>query len=177
MSQPVPSSLWTSSPIVFPLLLWLALFLFTGCNSQRASQSLDVLLGPTPELASSPAFHGALASETPASDREKARIDYLLERVGKSPYKFIRNGGRYTGKRAQAHLRWKYFRNRSQVRTAEEFIDRIATRSKTSGQPYLVELVDRTRYSLRTLLMHELNFLKRVLEAKQAAVTDTAEET
>lgn len=87
---------------------------------------------------------------------EKARLDYLLEVISHSPYNFIRSGSRYTGRRAEAHFKWKFFRNRWQVSTAEEFIDRVASTSKTTGQPYLVEFSGKSRYPLRLFLSREL---------------------
>ena len=149
------------------LLLGMALILGEGCV--RSSPSLDssLSLGPSFEWETSRAFQRALQSEPGSNALEQARIDYLLERVSKSPYNFLRNGSRYTGKQAESHFRWKYFFNRGRVKRAEDFIDQVATRSKRSGQPYWVDLPDKRRFSLRVLLMRELNSFDQALEEKR----------
>ena len=65
-------------------------------------------------------------------------IDYLLGLVGSSGCEFNRNGTWYDSKRAQEHLRFKYeyLATHARVLTAEEFIERAATKSSLSGQPY-----------------------------------------
>ena len=65
-------------------------------------------------------------------------IDYLISEVGKSGCKFIRNGKRHSGRDARAHLRSKRRLNAHLIDSTEEFIDRIASKSSTSGKPYLI---------------------------------------
>jgi hypothetical protein len=79
----------------------------------------------------------ARASPPPAAQVE---IDYLLAHVGASGCEFYRNGSWYDGPRAQAHLRAKYdyLALRNLVRSAEDFIDKAATKSSLSGQPYQI---------------------------------------
>ena len=99
--------------------------------------------------------------------KSDARIDYLLERLANSPYNFIRNRSRYTGKQAERHLRWKYFRNRKKAKTAEEFVGHVATRSKLSGEPYFLEFSSKQQYPLRLVLLQELKSLDHALEIKR----------
>jgi hypothetical protein len=70
----------------------------------------------------------------------QAEVEYLLNYIAKSDCEFLRNGSWYDAKRAEAHLRYKYERlvSSDQIRTAEDFIDRAATQSSLSGQPYQV---------------------------------------
>ena len=70
----------------------------------------------------------------------QTEINHLLEFVGSSGCEFYRNGSSYDSKRAQAHLRSKYqwLAARDQIDTAEDFIEKAATRSSLSGQPYEV---------------------------------------
>jgi hypothetical protein len=70
----------------------------------------------------------------------KVEIDYLLAHVGASGCEFYRNGSWYDGPRAQAHLRAKYdyLAARNLVRSAEDFIDKAATKSSLSGLPYQI---------------------------------------
>lgn len=70
----------------------------------------------------------------------EAEINHLLGFVGSSGCEFHRNGSWYDSKRAEAHLRSKYqwLAAHDQINTAEEFIEKAATRSSLSGQPYEV---------------------------------------
>lgn len=78
-----------------------------------------------------------VAAETPATVAQ-TEIDYLLNFVGSSGCEFYRNGSWYDSQRAEAHLRNKYAMLSSSkgVITAEDFIDKAATRSSFSGQAY-----------------------------------------
>ncbi len=65
-------------------------------------------------------------------------IDYLISSVGKSGCTFIRNGKRYSRKDARAHLKSKRRRNAHLIDSTEEFIEKIASKSSTSGKVYLI---------------------------------------
>jgi hypothetical protein len=67
-------------------------------------------------------------------------INFLLGYVEGSGCKFYRNGTWYNSKTAQAHLRdkYKYLTARNLIKTTEDFIDKAATESSLSGQPYEV---------------------------------------
>lgn len=65
-------------------------------------------------------------------------IDHLLGYVESSRCEFGRNGSWYDSHRALAHLRIKYGFLRNSVSTTEDFIERAASRSSMSGQPYQV---------------------------------------
>ena len=148
--------------IIFFLSL---LILFS--NSAARPLPKDYRLVPTLSVdIETPAFQKALASPPGSREAEQAKIEYLLERIGNSPYNFMRNGSRYQGKRAEVHLRWKYLRSRQQIKTAEDFIKRVATRSKISGETYEVILPDRTHRPLREFLLEELRLLNQALEEK-----------
>jgi hypothetical protein len=73
----------------------------------------------------------------------QAEIQYLLTYVGKSDCQFFRNGSWHDAKSAQAHIRYKYERLAAsdQITTAEDFIDKAATKSSISGQPYQVKCI------------------------------------
>jgi hypothetical protein len=68
----------------------------------------------------------------------RVEIEYLLQRVGTSGCEFYRNGSWYDAGRAEAHLRdkYEYLDARHQINSAEDFIDRAATKSSLSGQVY-----------------------------------------
>ena len=71
-------------------------------------------------------------------DAMNEEIDYLISSVGKGGCTFIRNGNKYTGKDARAHLKSKRRRNAHIIDSTEEFIEKIASQSVTSGEPYLI---------------------------------------
>ena len=151
------------------------LFLFTfsfyrsGFSESKKSEKETPLLAPSHPIEQSVAFKRALKITPDRPEFQKARIDYLLERVSKSPYNFWRNGSQHTGKRAAAHLRWKMIRRYDQVKTAEDFIERVATRSKISGEPYLV-LFPGGKRPLGGVLHHELELFDQVIQ-KQRSTT------
>jgi hypothetical protein len=70
----------------------------------------------------------------------KQEIDYLLAYIADSGCEFQRNGAWSDAKTAEAHVRGKYdFLTRlGQIDTAEDFIEKAATRSSLSDQPYEV---------------------------------------
>lgn len=72
------------------------------------------------------------AAETPKE------IDGLIQAVGRSGCQFERNGKWYEAAAAQSHLQRKYdwLRKRDAAGTAEQFIERAATRSSISGKAY-----------------------------------------
>ena len=72
------------------------------------------------------------------ADSMNEEIDYLISSVGKGGCTFIRNGNRFTGKDARAYLKSKRRRNAHIIDSTEEFIEKIASQSATSGKPYLI---------------------------------------
>lgn len=90
----------------------------------------------------------------------QTEINYLLGFIESSGCEFYRNGSWYDSKRAQAHLRDKYqiLAADDQISTAEDFIEKAATKSSLSGRPYQVrcgggEAVTSNRW-LREVLTH-----------------------
>jgi hypothetical protein len=82
-------------------------------------------------------FTAARAEPTPVV---RAEVEYLLQSIETSGCTFLRNGSWYSGSRAKAHLRAKYddLAAKDQIATAEDFIDKGATRSSMTGQPYKI---------------------------------------
>ncbi|MCZ6643078.1 MAG: DUF5329 family protein [Gammaproteobacteria bacterium] len=72
------------------------------------------------------------------TDSMNDEIDYLIGSVGKGGCTFIRNGNKYTGINARAHLKSKRRRNAHFIDSTEEFIEKIASQSATSGKPYVI---------------------------------------
>ena len=65
-------------------------------------------------------------------------IAYLLQAIRQSPCIFIRNGSDYGGIAAAEHVQAKYEHFKHEIRTAEDFIARAATKSLLTGEPYMV---------------------------------------
>ena len=91
---------------------------------------------------------------------EAEKIQYLISRVRRSPYGFIRNGKEYKGAKAASHIALKYFHARGRVKTARDFVYYVASASLASGQPYLIKLPDGTTYPMREVFMNELLLLE-----------------
>jgi Family of unknown function (DUF5329) len=70
----------------------------------------------------------------------QTEINFLLGFIESSGCEFYRNGSWYDSKRAQAHLRDKYemLAGTGQINTAEDFIEKAATKSSLSGRPYQI---------------------------------------
>jgi len=80
----------------------------------------------------------ANSARTPA-----AEIDALIDRVAHAKgVVFIRNGSDYTATEAAAHLQRKREAAGDKVRTPEQFIDALGSRSSMSGKAYRVRLAD-----------------------------------
>jgi Family of unknown function (DUF5329) len=67
-------------------------------------------------------------------------INHLLGLIEQSGCEFFRNGTWYDAQLAQAHLRAKYdaLAASNQIKTAEDFIEKAASSSSISGQPYQI---------------------------------------
>jgi len=72
--------------------------------------------------------------------RVAVEVNFLLGYVEGAGCAFNRNGTWYDSRAAQAHLRdkYNYLAARGLVNTTEDFIERAATASSLSGQPYEV---------------------------------------
>lgn len=77
------------------------------------------------------------AQLTPMAQRE---IAGLLHAVGASGCHFMRGGSAYSSAQAQEHLgkKYEYMAARDMLVSTEDFIDKAATRSSMSGEPYAI---------------------------------------
>lgn len=72
---------------------------------------------------------------------ETAKITALIDHIESlKDAKFIRNGSEYTARNAAKFLRGKWDANKMEIKTARDFIDKAATKSSTTGKPYLIRL-------------------------------------
>lgn len=92
---------------------------------------------------------------------EKAKIEALLAHVaGLADTKFIRNGSTYDAKSAATFLRRKWGSNADEIKTAADFITKVATGSGTSGKPYLIQLKGSPEVKCGDYLARELKKLE-----------------
>ena len=77
-----------------------------------------------------------------ADPQTKAEIDELITFVQTSGVRFIRNGTEYSGADGAQHLRDKLGKAGGRVKTTDDFITGIASKSYLSGKPYLVKFAD-----------------------------------
>lgn len=75
-----------------------------------------------------------------ASNNEE--IDYLLTHLANSGCTFIRNGDEHEAKDARDHLEMKYSHAKRRIKTAEDFIDKIASKSSMTRKLYEVQCGD-----------------------------------
>ena len=81
------------------------------------------------------AFFSAAATADETTDAE---VEYLLEFVARSGCTFHRNGEDHNSADAADHLRLKYHSGKEQVNSAEQYIDRLASKSSLSDELYRV---------------------------------------
>ena len=94
--------------------------------------------------------------------QEQSRIDRLIHFVeSRKDIKFVRNGTEYYCAEAAKFLRGKLEAMGREVSSAREFIERIASKSSTSGEPYHVKFADGKTMLASQFLGDELKRLER----------------
>jgi len=74
---------------------------------------------------------------------ENDKIEQLISAVAElQDSKFIRNGAEYGAAEAADHLRTKWRAAGGEIKTAEEFVETIASNSSTTGEPYRIRMPD-----------------------------------
>lgn len=92
-----------------------------------------------------------------AAADEKNRIESLITHIeGLKDANFIRNGKSYDSKNAAKFLRGKWEAKAKEIKTAEEFIDKVASVSGTTGKPYLIRFKDGREVPCGTYLKGQL---------------------
>jgi len=86
-------------------------------------------------LALAAAVFSPLANATPDA-KASAEIDQLLTAIQKSNCTFVRSGQEYDGSAARKHLEFKLGFVRSRLDTADQFVEKLASASSTTGEAY-----------------------------------------
>ena len=104
-------------------------------------------------------FAPAVAGELPAEER--VRIEKLIQHVKElKDAVFVRNDVEYDAATAAKFLQGKWQANESNIRTAQEFIEKAASVSSTTGKPYLIRFKDGKEVKSGDYLMERLKGLK-----------------
>ena len=97
----------------------------------------------------------------PQSDVEKKKIEFLLNQIANlKGAKFWRNGSSHSPKEAVDHLRMKWTKAGGSVKTAQDFIQKIASKSSVSGKAYEIEFADGKKTELKDFLYQKLESFK-----------------
>lgn len=97
-----------------------------------------------------------LPAECRAAD-ENSKIEGLISQVANlKDAKFIRNGGTYDSKDAARFLRGKWRSKEKEIKTADDFIEKVATLSSTTGKPYLIRFNDGRQMKCADYLKEQL---------------------
>ena len=112
----------------------------------------------------------AAVAAAPLSPAARTEIDRLLSRLEASGCEFSRNGTWYTAEDAKSHLLRKltYLEDRGAVQSTEQFIERAASSSSTTGQPYLVKCGSGDAVQSGAWLRSELQVLRSAGQARSA---------
>ncbi len=94
--------------------------------------------------------HGALANM-------QDEITHLLTFVAQTNCTYERNGDMHNGEEAVAHIKKKYEYFADDITTTEDFIAYAATKSKMSGQYYLVHCPSKPAQKSQDWLLDELD--------------------
>lgn len=88
-------------------------------------------------------FFGMLPAADTAASAEKTKIEALISHIeGLENASFVRNGSDYSAANAARFLRAKWGRHEKEVKTAADFIAKVASASGTSGKPYMIRFKD-----------------------------------
>lgn len=94
---------------------------------------------------------------TAQADVEKKKIEFLLSQIEiQKGAKFWRNGSSYAPKQASDHLRMKWEKAGKSIKTAQDFIEKIAAKSSMSGKAYEIEFPDGAKTETRAFLVKKL---------------------
>jgi len=90
---------------------------------------------------------------------EKDKVKGLLDALTSSKITFIRNDEEHDGAYARKHLQDK-LNNAKDIKTAEDFIDKIASKSSHSGKDYVIKLEDGSKIDAEKWFEEQLKIIE-----------------
>ncbi|RIJ36916.1 DUF5329 family protein [Pontibacter oryzae] len=92
---------------------------------------------------------------------EEQKVNYLIQYIAKMENAtFIRNGSEHTCKQAAEHLESKWEKHKDDVKTANGFVEELASRSGLTGEPYKIRFADGTTKTTNQVLLKALQQLQ-----------------
>lgn len=92
---------------------------------------------------------------------ETDKITKLIEEIrSMQGATFIRNGSEHSCKEAADHLQAKWEKHGKKIKSAEEFIEYLATKSSASGETYKIRFADGREAPTAELLYERLKSLE-----------------
>lgn len=106
------------------------------------------------------------AAAPSAPQPAQTEIEHLLTFVGSSHCEFYRNGSWYDAEKAQSHLKEKLtiVDTGGKIATAEDFIDKVATKSAFTGLAYQIRCGGGAETPVNDWLRKELALYRRALK-------------
>lgn len=98
---------------------------------------------PPPPRPKPPIALSRATTEVRSKRSESDKIERLITLLnGLTGASFVRNGKTYRVDEAVAHMRMKWDWKKDRIKTVDDFIRIIASKSSVSGKPYLIRLAD-----------------------------------
>jgi Family of unknown function (DUF5329) len=102
----------------------------------------------------------AIESTANSTADEMKKIEWLINRIQNANITFIRNGSDHSPQEAADHLRSKLRQAGDQIKTLNDFIENIASKSSMSGSPYQVRMPDGSLINAKDWYAQELKEYK-----------------
>ena len=102
-------------------------------------------------------FIVAVSGAAAPVDEIEDLLRYVASMDGAS---FVRNGDVHAPKEAEAHLRLKWTKQKSQIATAEDFVRLCGTKSSISGKAYLIRFKDGHEENAADVLLRQLQLIR-----------------
>ena len=111
----------------------------------------------------------AVAQQTAYTEQQKTDHLIIFVRNLKGAT-FIRNGSEHTPAEAADHLQFKREKAGTGLKTARDFIEKVASKSSMTGTPYIIRFANGKEFPASMVLTNELNKLET---GKVALLTPT----
>ena len=100
-------------------------------------------------------FCVSVVAQQPLTEQQK--IDHLISFIRNlNGSAFIRNGQEHTAQAAADHLQMKREKAGSHIKTAQDFIDKVASKSTISGELYMIKFANGKMFPSQMVLSNEL---------------------